>query len=398
MITELPVAAGGRSTQSDIEIPLQKLVEDKHVQLIQAEITSLDLANRRVITAIGSFEYGTLVIALGSVTAFFGVPGLEDHALTLKSADDAETIRERVDQEIAASVGLTDPDARQAGLTTIIGGAGLTGVELAGELAEFIPKAAKEHGIDPREPKIVLVEGGPSVLPGLAQSLQVKAGETLQNLNVAIRTGTRVTAADDEGVMIGAAGRINGRTLIWTGGIMALPLLAQAGLPTAKNGQVIVDPYMRATGSPDVYAIGDSALCAGGGTESPAATHRAGGTRPRGDRRLQHLRRPDGLSREALSLPRQGPGRLGRYWCGCGLPPARPAYRTCRASSQGPYRGAVPIRGGGLPGARPSSSRMRVSTGQLGLAAVIAGPTRLSLCATHPLRSGPPCVRRAPCG
>lgn len=112
VITELPVAASGRYAQSDVEIPLQKLVEDEHVQLIQAEITSLDLANRRVVTATGPLEYGTLVITLGSVTAFFGVPGLEDHALTLKSADDAEAVRKRVDQAMAASVGLTDPDAR----------------------------------------------------------------------------------------------------------------------------------------------------------------------------------------------------------------------------------------------------------------------------------------------
>ena len=244
-------------------------MKDKHVQLIQAEITSLDLANRRVVTATGPVEYGTLVIALGSVTAFFGVPGLEDHALTLKSVDDAEAVRERVDQAMAASVGLIDPDTREAVLTTIIGGAGLTGVELAGELAEFIPKAAKEHGIDPHEPKIVLVEGGPSILPGLAQSLQVKASETLQDLNVAIRTSTRVTAADDEGVTIGAAGRINGRTLIWTGGIRALPLLAQAGLPTAKNGQVIVDPYLWVTGYPGVYAIGDSAYVLEEGQSRP---------------------------------------------------------------------------------------------------------------------------------
>lgn len=142
-------------------------------------------------------------------------------------------------------------------------------MELAGELAEFIPKAAKEHGIDPHEPKIVLVEGGPSILPGLAQSLQVKASETLQDLNVAIRTSTRVTVADDEGVTISAAGRIKGRTLIWTGGIMALPLLAQAGLPTAKNGQVIVDPYLRATDYPDVYAIGDSAYVLEEGQSRP---------------------------------------------------------------------------------------------------------------------------------
>lgn len=142
-------------------------------------------------------------------------------------------------------------------------------MELAGELAEFIPKAAKEHGIDPHEPKIVLVEGGPSILPGLAQSLQVKASETLQDLNVAIRTSTRVTVADDEGVTISAAGRIKGRTLIWTGGIMALPLLAQAGLPTGKNGQVIVDPYLRATDYPDVYAIGDSAYVLEEGQSRP---------------------------------------------------------------------------------------------------------------------------------
>ena len=242
VITELPIAASGRYTQADVEIPLQKLVEDGQVRLIQAEVTWLDLADHRVLTATGPLAYGTLVIALGSVTAFYGVPGLQEHALTLKSVDDAAAIRERVDQAIATAAGQTDPATRQAWLTTIIGGAGLTGVELAGELADFIPKAAKEHGVDPAETKIVLVDGGTSILAGLPQSAQVKATETLQDLNVEIRTGTRITAADADGATIGAAGRISGRTLIWTGGIVAPSLLAQSGLLTAKNGQVLVDP------------------------------------------------------------------------------------------------------------------------------------------------------------
>jgi len=80
VITELPIAASGRYTQADVEIPLQKLVEDAQVRLIQAEVTSLDLANHRVLPANGPFAYGTLVIALGSVTAFYGVPGLQEHA------------------------------------------------------------------------------------------------------------------------------------------------------------------------------------------------------------------------------------------------------------------------------------------------------------------------------
>ena len=269
VITELPIAASGRYTQADVEIPLQKLVEDGQVRLIQAEVTSLDLADHRVLTATGPLAYGTLVIALGSVTAFYGVPGLQEHALTLKSVDDAAAIRERVDQAIATAAGQTDPATRQAWLTTIIGGAGLTGVELAGELADFIPKAAKEHGVDPAETKIVLVDGGTSILAGLPQSAQVKATETLQDLNVEIRTGTRITAADADGATIGAAGRISGRTLIWTGGIVAPSLLAQSGLLTAKNGQVLVDPYLRANGHPEVYAIGDSAYVLEEGQSRP---------------------------------------------------------------------------------------------------------------------------------
>lgn len=142
-------------------------------------------------------------------------------------------------------------------------------MELAGELADFIPKAAKEHGVDPAETKIVLVDGGTSILAGLPQSAQVKATETLQDLNVEIRTGTRITAADADGATIGAAGRISGRTLIWTGGIVAPSLLAQSGLPTAKNGQVLVDPYLRANGHSEVYAIGDSAYVLEEGQSRP---------------------------------------------------------------------------------------------------------------------------------
>jgi NADH dehydrogenase len=151
------------------------------------------------------------VIALGSVTAFYGVPGLAEHALPLKPVEDAQAIRERVTRAIQIGAVEQDAGKRAAWLTVIVGGGGLTGVELAGALAEFLPEVARANSVNLREPKIVLVEGAPVVVPALPPSLQRTAQEILTDLGVQFVLGTRVTAADEAGISYGAGAFRAGR-------------------------------------------------------------------------------------------------------------------------------------------------------------------------------------------
>lgn len=271
IITELPVAAAGRITQDDVALPLDDLLKRSRARFLQAEVQRIDIEAREVVTTRGEIGYGILVVALGSVTAFYGVPGLYEHALTLKSVEDAEAVKLRVRQSVEAAAMATDPAARAALLSVIIGGAGLTGVELAGELAELLPDLARENGLDPKAPRVTLVEGAPAILPTMPERLQSRGGSILAELGVRLVLGSKVISADAQGVTLASGDRLVANTIVWTGGIMAPQVVAQSGLPTARNGQVPVNDYLQVEERPEVYVIGDSAQILDGSGEGVLA-------------------------------------------------------------------------------------------------------------------------------
>ena len=259
LITELPAVAGGRSGTDDVALPLERLLGHARVRLAQAEVERIDLQGRQVVTARGTIGYGTLVVAVGSTTAFYGIRGLAEHALTLKSVDDAAAIASRVDAAVRQAAQEPDGAARASLLSVLVGGGGLTGVELAGELAELLPRLAARYGLPAAAARVTLVEAAPVLLPGLPGRLQRRAASILAGLGVGLVLGSRVVSADEGGLTLAAGGRLAGRTLVWAGGIVAPPLLAMSGLPTARNGQVPVDDYLQPAGYPDIYVIGDAA-------------------------------------------------------------------------------------------------------------------------------------------
>jgi NADH dehydrogenase len=274
IITELPVAASGRVGTEEIALPLDQLLQRSKVRFLQAEVQHIDLDGRQIETTRGNISYGTLVVALGSITAFYGVPGLADHAFTLKSVEDAEAIDARMKEIVGLAAKEADPQVRAALLSVLVGGAGLTGTELAGELAELLPELARAQGLPPTEPRVILVEAAPVVLPSMPERLQVRGASILSEIGVRLMLGSKVVDADPEGITLASGDRLVGRTLIWTGGIMAPPLLAQSGLPTVRNGQVLVDMYLRAEGQAGVYVIGDAAFIpdeSGHGALAPTA-------------------------------------------------------------------------------------------------------------------------------
>ncbi len=259
IITQLPEAVSGRLATDEVAVPLADLLKQSSVRFLKAEIREIDLARKQVRNTGGDIAYGTLVVALGSLTSFYGIPGLAEHALTLKSVEDAEEISRRVHEAMARAAKELEPAKRASLLSFLVGGAGLTGVELAGELAEVAPTIAAEYGIAPKEPRVTLIEGAAAVLPTMPPRLQTKAAGILAELGVRISLGGKVVRADEQGIDLSTGDRLAGRTLVWTGGIMAPPLLAAPGLPTVFNGYVLVDQYLQAEDAPDVYVVGDSA-------------------------------------------------------------------------------------------------------------------------------------------
>jgi NADH dehydrogenase len=259
IITELPLAAGGRAGADDVSVPLDDVLRRSAVRIEQAEAERIDLERSVVVTTRGELAYGTLVVAVGSITAFYGVPGLAESALTLKSVEDAETINRVVRSAFSQARATTGAAERANLLSFLIGGAGLTGVELAGELAEVIPSMAASNDVHPEEARVTLIEASPQVLPSLPEKLRTRAAEYLTDLGVRLVLGSKVVAASTQDVALASGERLAGRTLIWTGGIMAPPLLARSGLTTTRHGQVMVDEYLRVPSRPNIYAIGDAA-------------------------------------------------------------------------------------------------------------------------------------------
>jgi len=258
VLTELPRVAGGTRAADAVRIPLQDVLSQR-VRFVQTEITGFDLPGRQLLTGAGPIGWGRLVLALGSRPNDFAIPGLADRALSLYSASDAERVWAAVSKALTAAAATTDHQEQRRLATVVVGGGGATGVELAGELAEVLPEAAKEHGLAPGLPAVQLVEAGPTILAGSSPQLIGKAAKTLADLGVAVRTNATIAAATADGFRLTDGQLVEGGVFVWAGGLKAPELVAESGLPTGHNGRVKVDQYLRALDHPHIYVAGDLA-------------------------------------------------------------------------------------------------------------------------------------------
>jgi NADH:ubiquinone reductase (H+-translocating) len=257
-LTELPRVAAGTRAADAVRIPLQDTLA-KRVRFVQTEITSLDLAGKRLLTRAGPIGWTRLVLALGSRPNDFAIPGLAERALSLYSAGDAERVWTAVSKALEAAAAVADPDRQRRLATVVVGGGGATGVELAGELAEILPEAARGHGLAPDRPAVLLVEAGPTILAGSSPQLIGKATRILSDLGVQVRTNAAIAAATDEGFRLRDGQLVEGGVFVWAGGLKAPELAADSGLPTGHNGHVKVDQYLRVLDCPEIYVAGDLA-------------------------------------------------------------------------------------------------------------------------------------------
>src|SRR5690242_9400460 len=184
-ITELPRVAGGTRAADAVRIPLQDLLATR-VRFVQTEINGFDLAGRQLLTGAGMIGWGRLVLALGSRPNDFAIPGLAERALSLYSASDAERVWATASKALTAAAAATGPERQRRLATVVVGGGGATGVELAGELAEALPKVASSHGLAPGLPAVQLVEAGPTILAGSSPQLIDKATRILSDLGVQV--------------------------------------------------------------------------------------------------------------------------------------------------------------------------------------------------------------------
>ncbi len=247
---------------SEIAWPIRRVFRDRsEVTTLLGEVSGVDTGVRSVTLKNGdTIGYDTLVLATGATHAYFGRDEWAPVAPGLKTLEDATTIRRRMLLAFEQAELETDPATRDALLTFTIVGAGPTGVELAGVIAELahftLPKEFRN--IDTRKARVVLVEAGPRVLASFAEELSAYARTSLEKLGVEIHTGERVTDCTAEGVMIGEK-FIPSRTIVWAAGVQASPAAQWLNVPADRAGRVVVEKDLAAPGLPDVFVVGDTA-------------------------------------------------------------------------------------------------------------------------------------------
>jgi NADH dehydrogenase len=246
----------------DVARPLRGIFhDDRTVDVKQATVTAVDPATRTVTTSDGqTFSGDFLVIAAGSRPNFFNTPGADEHAFPLYTVEHATALRDRLIEVFEAAD--RDPTRIDEGaLNIVIVGAGPTGVETAGAVAdlvnEVIPKAF--HDLDAKRTRIYLVDHGPVVLAAFSDKAHDYAAGKLAHNGVILRLATGVTEIAADRVTLSDGSQILTRTVVWAGGIQAPELAAGLGLPRGRGGRLTVEPDLTVDGFPGVYAIGDIA-------------------------------------------------------------------------------------------------------------------------------------------
>jgi len=246
----------------DIASPIRWILRhQQNVEVLLADVRTIDPASRTVVTDHETLPYDYLIVATGAAHAYFGHPEWASRAPGLKTLDDALEMRRRVLLAFEAAERETDPAAQRRLLTFVIIGGGPTGVELAGALGEIARQTLRQdfRRIHPESSRIVLLEGGPHLLSAFPAKLRDAAGVSLRQLGVEVRTGTAVTAIDDDGVVAGGE-RIPAQTILWAAGVAASPLAASLGVPLDRAGRVAAEPALNLAGHPEIFVAGD--ICA----------------------------------------------------------------------------------------------------------------------------------------
>jgi NADH dehydrogenase len=256
---QLHEAAVGKIDAGTLAVPVESLLP-KRVEFRQASIRGFDFSHNIVRTDRGDVAYDRLIIALGGQPATFNIPGLDERALKLKSLKDAQRINGHIEWTLSCAAKMRHSEARSAALTFAIGGAGITGVELAAEMAEGLGERAKEYGIAPREMRIILVEAAATVLPGFDTETIAEATTALRRLGVELLTNSAVMRIEAGCVTLQNGATILADTFIWTGGVRANQLVLDSGLTIEGRGAAVVNHFLRSVDYPDVAIIGDSAL------------------------------------------------------------------------------------------------------------------------------------------
>jgi NADH dehydrogenase len=265
------VATAGLSP-GEIAAPIRWIVRGRrNIEVLLGEVEGFDLDRHVVKLADRELPYDYLIVAAGASHAYFGHDEWEPFAPGLKTIEDALEIRRRILLAFELAERQAASGAEQVQLNFVIVGGGPTGVELAGTLSEIARRALADefNSIDPKRTRIILLEGGPRILPAYPEDLSRSAEDQLRGLGVEVHTSTMVTGVEPAAVRMGAT-RLAAAVILWAAGVAASPLGKKLGAPVDRAGRVLVNPDLSISGHPEVFVIGDlAALKDGSGQMVP---------------------------------------------------------------------------------------------------------------------------------
>lgn len=250
----------------EVSVPINQIIKKTTIVFHQQEI--LKIIPKEKVVKVKDFDisYDYLVLALGSITNFYGIPGLQTHSLTLQSLEDAHVIYDHIGGLIEEALLSKNEMNRRDMLRFVIGGGGLTGVEFAGELVDFLNRDSR---LSEKIYEVIVIEGGSRLVPNLDEKMSAEATQKLINKGIKIITNTMITNRTADTITLSNNETIKSFCLVWTGGIKISEMIGASELKTGQLGRIIVNEYLQAVDYNEIYALGDNALAINPTTGKP---------------------------------------------------------------------------------------------------------------------------------
>jgi NADH dehydrogenase len=267
---------------AEIAAPIRQLeAKQRNATVFLAEVTAVDVASRTIEAAspgagVRKIAFDYLVVATGMRPSYFGHDEFARYAPGLKSLTDAETIRAKILGAFELAAATEDENERARQMTFVLVGAGPSGVELAGSLADLVKVTLRGNfrRIDPSKSTIILLDASNRVLPTFVEPLSRRVTRRLAKLGVKVMTGVKVETVDEQGVVAGGM-RIPSATVLWTAGVAASPIPKMLGTKTDRAGRALVDPFLKVVDAPGVFIAGDAASVMQNGHPVPGVAQAA---------------------------------------------------------------------------------------------------------------------------
>ncbi|MBT2758272.1 NAD(P)/FAD-dependent oxidoreductase [Mesobacillus foraminis] len=259
--TWLHEASAGTLHHDRVRYDIRDVIDRQKIEFVQGTVEEIKTEENRVILENGDIVYDYLVIALGGESETFGIKGLKEYAFSIVNVNAARQIREHIEYQFATYN--TEAEKKDERLSIVVGGAGFTGIEFLGELANRIPELCREYDVDFHKVKVICVEAAPTVLPGFDPELVNYAVSYLEKKGIEFRIGTAIKEALPDGIIV-AKGEdqveeIKASTVVWAAGVRGNSIIEKSGIE-AMRGRVKVQPDLRVPGHDNMFVVGDCSL------------------------------------------------------------------------------------------------------------------------------------------